>query len=97
MKPILAILLLASNLASAQVCSGNRCLIDAPKYDNQQESYHGRLTENPYAPDSTSNPYGRYGNPLSPESINNPLGAGNPLRQDSPGNPLGRGMELYGE
>lgn len=33
---------------------------------------------NPYDPDSTSNPYGRYGSKYSPDSINNPCGAGNP-------------------
>jgi hypothetical protein len=38
----------------------------------------GQLSANPYAPDSTSNPYGRYGSRYSPDSINNPCGAGNP-------------------
>ncbi|GAB3630269.1 hypothetical protein GCM10027419_51260 [Pandoraea terrae] len=53
---------------------------DAPRiYDNQGQ-YHGRLSTNPYDPDSTSNPYGRYGSPYSPDSINNPYGAGNPYR-----------------
>ena len=42
------------------------------------QSYRGNLSNNPYAPDSTSNPYGTYGNPYSPNSINNPFGAGNP-------------------
>ena len=32
----------------------------------------GRLSSNPYAADSTSNPYGRYGSPYSNESVNNP-------------------------
>jgi hypothetical protein len=36
------------------------------------------LSANPYDPNSTSNPYGRYGSPYSADSINNPYGAGNP-------------------
>ena len=36
--------------------------------------YLGRLSNNPYLPDSTSNPYGRYGSRYSPDSINNPYG-----------------------
>ena len=51
---------------------------DAPKLYNDQGQYRGRLSTNPYAPDSTANPYGRYGSPYSPDSINNPYGAGNP-------------------
>ena len=35
-------------------------------------SYHGQLSANPYAPDSTSNSYGTYGSRYSSESINNP-------------------------
>jgi len=42
------------------------------------DEYRGRLTVNPYAPDSISNPYGAYGNPYSGNSLNNPYGAGNP-------------------
>lgn len=34
---------------------------DAPKIVGEDGSYHGRLSTNPYDPDSTSNPYGRYG------------------------------------
>ena len=34
--------------------------------------YLGRLSSNPYAADSTSNPYGRYGSPYSNQSVNNP-------------------------
>lgn len=50
----------------------------APKLYDENGNYRGRLSSNPYDPDSTSNPYGRYGNRYSPESINNPYGAGNP-------------------
>jgi len=45
---------------------------------DQNGGYHGNLSTNPYDPNSTSNPYGRYGSPYSPDSLNNPCGAGNP-------------------
>ena len=51
---------------------------DPPRIYDDQGNYRGRLSTNPYLPDSTSNPYGRYGNPYSPDSLNNPYGAGNP-------------------
>jgi hypothetical protein len=54
---------------------------DAPRLDDAQGNFRGRLSTNPYAPDSTSNPYGRYGSHLSPDSIKNPYGAGNPYMQ----------------
>lgn len=37
-------------------------------------SYIGELSANRYAPDSVSNPYGRYGSRYSAESINNTHG-----------------------
>jgi hypothetical protein len=49
-----------------------------PRIYNSEGRYRGRLSTNPYDPDSVSNPYGRYGNPYSPDSLNNPYGAGNP-------------------
>lgn len=51
---------------------------DAPAIIGQDGSYHGKLSTNPYDPDSISNPYGHYGNPYSPDSLKNPYGAGNP-------------------
>jgi hypothetical protein len=43
---------------------------DAPKLYDAEGNYRGRLSTNPYHPDSTSNPYGRYGsvigNPIIP-------------------------------
>ena len=51
---------------------------DAPRLYDGQGNFRGRLSTNPYDPDSTSNPYGRYGSPHSPNSINNRYGAGNP-------------------
>lgn len=43
-----------------------------------------QFSANPYAPDSTSNPYGRYGSPYAPESVNNPYGQG--VRITAPAN-----------
>ena len=57
---------------------GSPYATDAPRLYDQQGNYRGKLSANPYDPDSTSNPYGRYGSPFSPDSINNPFGAGNP-------------------
>lgn len=42
------------------------------------------------------NPYGRYGAPFSPDSINNPFGAGSPYIPSSPTNPYGRGLRIEG-
>jgi len=67
--------------------------------------YLGRLSNNPYDADSTSNPYGRYGSRYSPDSINNPYGRyGSPYSNESANNPYathaprmyGNG-ELYGD
>ena len=35
-------------------------------------TYRGKVSSNPYDPDSISNPYGRYGSPYSVDSVNNP-------------------------
>ena len=51
---------------------------DSPKLYDSSGNYRGKLSTNPYDPDSVSNPYGRYGSPYSPESVNNPYGVGNP-------------------
>jgi hypothetical protein len=67
---------------------------DAPRLYDQQGNYRGKLSANPYDPESTSNPFGRYGSPFSPDSINNPYGAGSPYRPDSPTNPYGRGLRI---
>ena len=63
-------------------------------YDNQGQ-YRGNLNSNSLDPNSVANPYGRYGSKYSPDSINNPYGAGNRYRQDSPNNPYGTGMRVY--
>jgi len=67
---------------------------DAPKLHDSNGNYRGKLSNNPYDPDSVSNPYGRYGSPYSPDSINNPYGAGNPYSPDSPSNPYGSGLNI---
>ena len=76
MKSLIA-LMLVSSVASAQSL-----------YDSENGKYLGRLSSNPYAADSTSNPYGRYGSPYSSDSINNPYGQyGSPYSNKSPNNP----------
>lgn len=70
---------------------------DEPRLYDQQGNYRGKLSANPYDPDSTSNPYGRYGSPFSPDSINHPYSAGSPYRSDSPTNPYGRGLSIEGQ
>lgn len=70
---------------------------DAPKLYDSQGNYRGKLSTNPYDPDSISNPYGKYGSRYSSESINNPYGAGNQYDSDSPSNPYGNGLRIYGQ
>ncbi|MBX9771923.1 MAG: hypothetical protein K2X29_11155 [Candidatus Obscuribacterales bacterium] len=48
------------------------------KIYDKEGSFRGNLNDNPYDPNSVSNPYGQYGSKYSPDSINNPYGAGNP-------------------
>ena len=60
----------------------------AELYDKQTGKYLGQLGGNPYAADSTSNPFGRYGSPYSADSINNPYGNyGSKYSPNSPNNP----------
>jgi len=71
------------------------------------DEYLGKLSENPYNPDSTANEYGQYGSKYSSNSINNQYGqygskysndsAGSPYRQDSPNNRYGEGLSIYGD
>ena len=74
----------------------NRSATEAPRLYDQQGNYRGKLSANPYDPDSTSNQFGRYGSPYSPDSLNNQFGAGSPFRPDSPNNPYGRGWKMEG-
>ena len=51
-------------------------------------TYLGRLSANPYAADSTANPYSTAGSPYSSRSVNNPYGAyGSPFSPTSARNP----------
>lgn len=70
---------------------------DAPKLYDSEGNYRGKLSDNPYDPDSISNPYGRYGSKYSPDSINNPYGAGSRYRKDSPNNRYGEGWSILDE
>lgn len=54
----------------------NEYATNAPKLYNADGKYLGRLSANRYDPESTSNPYGKYGSEFSPDSINNPYGEG---------------------
>ena len=57
-------------------------------YDKETGKYLGQLGGNQYAPDSTNNPYGRYGSQYSPDSINNTYGTyGSQYSNNSPNNP----------
>ena len=47
---------------------------NAPIIVAKDGTYLGRLSNDPYAADSISNPYGKYGSPYSGTSINNPYG-----------------------
>jgi hypothetical protein len=59
----------------------------------------GRLSTNPYLPDSTANPYGRSGNRYAPNGLNNPYGRyGNKFSPNSPNNPYALDTpRLYGD
>ena len=72
---------------------------DAPKIVAQDGTYLGKLSDNPYDPDSVANPYGRYGSPYSPTSIKNPYSTyGSPYSPQSPNNPYAtQAPLLFGE
>jgi hypothetical protein len=58
---------------------------DAPKPYDQQGQYRDRLSVSPYALDSTSSAYGRYGSQYG-NALSNPFGSGSPYG-DGPKNP----------
>lgn len=60
--------------------------------------YLGRLGGNPFAPDSTANPFSQIANPFSPKSPNNPFGPyGNEFSPYSPYNEFATDVpEVYG-
>ena len=99
MKTLCALLLLPS-LASAYCDQYGACSTGGPALVAPDGRYLGRLSANPYALDSTSNPYGQYGSPYSLNSINNPYSTyGSPYSLNSPNNPyaVGRGVSVYGD
>jgi len=56
--------------------------------DEDCPEYLGRLSANPYAPDSTANPYSPAGSPYSSKSVNNQFGPyGSPFSATSARNP----------
>lgn len=69
---------------------------NSPRLYDGQGNFRGNVNRNQFDPDSVANPFGHYGSPYSPDSINNPFGAGSPFRADSPNNPFGTGMPIYG-
>jgi hypothetical protein len=69
---------------------------NSPQLFNSQGEFRGNLNANPYDANSVSNPYGRYGSQYSPDSINNPYGAGSRYNKDSPKNFFGSGLTIIG-
>jgi hypothetical protein len=60
--------------------------------------YLGNLTNNPYDPNSISNPYGQYGSPYSDKSIHNQYGKyGSPYSPLSPNSMIAPGAPLAPE
>ena len=59
---------------------------DAPKSYDQQDQYRDRLSVDPYASESTSNPYGRYGSQYG-NGLINPFGGGSPYCGEGQKNP----------
>ncbi len=58
-------------------------------------TYLGNVTNNPYDPNSISNPYGQYGSPYSSKSINNPYGKyGSPWSPQSPNSMVAPGAPM---
>ena len=57
-------------------------------YDPQTGQYLGDLSANQFAPNSTGNPFGKFGSQFSQDSINNPFGPyGSPFSNKSATNP----------
>lgn len=65
------------------------CFAQPPVLINKHTGkYLGNLSSNQYDPNSTSNPFGRYGSQYSQDSINNPHSQyGSRYSNDSPHNP----------
>ncbi|WP_205245723.1 hypothetical protein [Devosia naphthalenivorans] len=65
----LAIVAFTSAADAQQFGFGQKPIIVSP-----DGTYLGEFSSDQYAPDSISNPYGRYGSEYSPDSVNNPYG-----------------------
>jgi hypothetical protein len=75
------------------LCSGS-ALADPPVIRASDGTYLGRLSSNPFDPESTSNPFGQHGSQFSPDSINNPFGQyGSQFSPDSVNNPFATSKE----
>jgi hypothetical protein len=62
--------------------------VEIAEDDADCPEYLGRLSANPYAADSTANPYSPAGSPYSAKSVNNPYGQfGSPFSPNSARNP----------
>ena len=71
---------------------------DQPPSPDDDYEYLGRLSRNPYRPDSISNPNGAFGNRYAPKSLRNRYGRyGSPYSTFSSTNPYGTAPpRLYG-
>jgi hypothetical protein len=64
--------------------------------DKSRTNFDASRNANPYDANSVVNPYGRYGSQLSPDSIDNPYGAGSRYNHSSPNNPCCRELAIIG-
>ena len=68
--------------------ANNPYATDTPKLYSRDGEYLGKVSSNPYDPESISNPYGKYGSQYSPDSVNNPYGKyGSKYSSESANNP----------
>lgn len=84
----ITIIVLAINILGAQ----------SPVLISNEGKYLGNLNDDPFDPNSVSNPYGLYGSPYSPDSVNNPYGRnGSEFSIDSPNNDysIGKAPRIY--
>jgi hypothetical protein len=71
---------------------------DPPQVRSNDGQYLGDYSNRPYDPNSTGNPFGRFGSPFSPDSINNPFGRyGSPFSPEGATNPFGQGQQPRGQ
>lgn len=85
------------NLAALIIISAFTPLHAQVKLYDKHGKYLGNVNNNPYDPNSISNPYGKYGSPYSSESINNPYSRyGSPYSSESATNPYSyRSPRIY--